>query len=127
MSALRKSVEREPRDFVKLVRLAIANLFSVNADLEIKRYPVCRFSVVYTMNVSITEKFIIKNIRTIFLFYFLADCLVNGLAEFQPTAAYVPSSMFVPGVIVTFRHNEFTLSVMTKIHDAHANVIYSFH
>src|SRR3990167_10937039 len=127
MDVFWKFVEFEPCNLVKLVRLTISDFFSVNADLEIKCHPVCGFSIVDTMNVPITEKFIIQNIRTILLLNFLTDGLVNGFPKLQPATADVPSSVLVPRVAVAFCHNELTFSVMTKVHHTNTNMVYSFY
>ena len=127
MDVFWKFVEFEPSNLVKLVRLTILDFFSVNADFEIKRYPVRGFFIVDTMNVPITEKFIIQNIRTILLPNFLTDGLVNGFAELQPATADVPSSVLIPSIAVAFCHNELTFSVMTKIHHTNTDMIHSFY
>src|SRR3989338_233320 len=127
MDVFWKFVEFEPCNFVKLVRLTISDFFSVNADFEIKRHPMCGFSIVDTMNILKPKKFIIQNICTILLQNFLTDGLVNGFIKLQPATADVPSSVLIPSVAVAFCHNEFTFSVMTKIHHTNTDMIHSFY
>src|SRR3989338_4446712 len=122
-----KFVEFEPCNLVKLVRLTISDFFSVNANFEIKCHPVCGFSIVDTMNILKPKKFIIQNICTILLQNFLTDGLVNGFTKLQPATADVPSSVLIPSVAVAFCHNEFTFSVMTKIHHTNTDMIHSFY
>ena len=58
MDVFWKFVEFEPSNLVKLVRLTILDFFSVNADFEIKRYPVCFLALMLTMHVSISQEFV---------------------------------------------------------------------
>lgn len=90
MNVLREFVKPEPSNLVKLVRLTITDFFSVNADFEIEGYPVRRLSVVNSMNIPVTEKFIIQNIRTILFLNLFTDSLINGFTEFQPPRRRCP-------------------------------------
>ena len=120
-------IKCKPSNFIKLMWFTNLDFFSVNTNFEIKCYPVCRFSIMDTMNVPITEKLIIQNICTILLLNFLTDCLVNGFAKLQSATADVPSSVLVPSVVVAFCHNKLAFSIMTKINYANSSIINAFY
>jgi len=118
-----ESVEREPCNLIKLVRLAISDFVSINKHLEIERDPVRLLAVVLAVCIPEAEELIVKNICGVLFPDLFAQRPFNSVSKFKAATARVPGAVLIAAVCTSLCHNKVAVSIVAEIHDSYARVV----